>query len=207
MVTGGKQWDLIFPGSQFSVTLQQPPRVIGHTGELENKAVNEILRWIDFNKDVLLNGWPRACFSSTEPSQTLRRMSLLKSIHLRISFKVPFFNSPVCPMTLGGCWRVTVTENHLWCSQVIKSCQSTEMTSKSECSAKRMHWSWHSNDMAAKILFHHCYPLAFEWPFDKFQALSHEFQNRAYHCKLSKQPWKKMLCRRNDEKAGEVDEE
>ena len=37
--------------------LEQPPRVIGQTGELKEEAVKEILKWVAPNKEELINVW------------------------------------------------------------------------------------------------------------------------------------------------------
>ena len=57
IVTGPEGSSQLSAGSQFSVTLEQPPRVIGQTGELKEKAVKETLKWVAFNKAELLDVW------------------------------------------------------------------------------------------------------------------------------------------------------
>jgi hypothetical protein len=44
-------------GSLFTVTLQHPPRIIGHTGAIKEKHIKEITQWIEFNMAVLMDVW------------------------------------------------------------------------------------------------------------------------------------------------------
>ena len=46
-----------FAASQFPITLEQPPRVIGHTSELKAKSVKDIVEFIECNRQVLMDVW------------------------------------------------------------------------------------------------------------------------------------------------------
>ena len=56
-VTGRKFGIIYLQDRNFLPPLSSPPRVIRHTGELMDEAVKEIIKWIDFNKEVLLSVW------------------------------------------------------------------------------------------------------------------------------------------------------